>query len=475
MGIDQGTSGTTVVALDDDLLVTHTASRKVSSLTTDDQGVEQDPALVLESVTSALGEVVAGLGHTEIHAVGFDHQGETVLAWDKRSLEPLTPAIVWSDRRPLGVAERLMRAGLAEAVASLSSNPLDPYFCAAKYAWLLDCDPVLRSKEVALGTLETWLLAQLGIEPATDVGTASRTQLTQLGSLEWDPDLLGIFGIPSESLAPIVPSLIDRGPMRVEGIHDELPLMAVLVDQPAALVGNGGLFGGATKVTYGTGAFVVSNAGREPPSSPSRLVVSVGWGDEKGPVYIYDGGVFSAGAGLDWLSSLGIDVSPDAHMRLKGRAPTGVKILPALHGLGAPHWNRDARAALLGLEASSTGDDILQAFLDAICFRVAEIFEELETDAGLIRVDGGLTRSPYLVQAQADVLGIPIGLGRSEEATAIGAALLAGLQVGAIAEGDMLAATGPSTIIEPSDTAARDRYAAWRAAFASLSRAGDLP
>jgi glycerol kinase len=370
------------------------------------------------------------------------------------------------------IARDIERRGLRQRIEDLSSNRLDPYFCAAKYSWLLSKEPTLTKPgtELALGTLETWLLAQLSVEQATDIGTASRTQLTRLGGNSWDPELLELFGIPAEALAPIVPSLGDRGALRVPGMDEDLALTASLVDQPAALAGNGCIDPGTSKVTYGTGAFVVSNLGRDAPHGRGPLVASVGWGDSTGPVFIHDGGVFAAGSGLNWLASIGIDVSPAAQDQLIGRPPSGVTVSPALHGLGAPHWDRDAKAAILGMDASTTGRDILQAFLEAIAFRVAEILDASPIDDDVVRVDGGLTASTYLMQFQADVLGIPLGVGATPEATAVGSALLAGRAIGDLDDRSIRDATIPARIVEPTSTpVARERFAAWKSAVAAVN------
>ena len=459
LGIDQGTSGTKVVATDPDLTPLAVSSRMVASTHGLDGSVEQDPHQVLDSVVSAVVEIFDRVGPKATLA-GFDHQGETVMAWDRETLEPLTPAIVWSDRRADAIVANLTRSGHAPLVAELSGNPLDAYFCAAKYAWLMVANPRLASmgSRVALGTLDVWLLRQLGIDEATDLGTASRTQLTTLGGSLWDEALLEVFGLPETCLPRIVSSIGHRGELKTTKWPSDIPLTAVTVDQPAALVGNGCIDPGATKVTFGTGAFVLTNAGRRRPAVTGRIVTSVGWSDHEGPVYVHDGGVFAVGSGLDWLGGLGIDSGPEAQRRLSGRPPARVKVIPALYGLGAPHWDRTARAAILDLDASTTADDILQAYLDAVAFRVGEIVDEvrgiLGGQFGLMRVDGGLSRTRYLLQRQADVLGMPLGVGTSPEATAIGIAALAGSWDGTVEDAAIRALGQSRDIIEPRDVEA---------------------
>jgi len=430
VGIDQGTSGTTVLVFDQEFEERNRATQPVSSNHTPDGGVEQDPWVVLASVVEACALAMAGITE-EVETTGFAHQGETVLAWDADTLEPLTPAIVWSDRRPEAVTRRLREEGRAQRVFELSGMPLDSYFCAAKYRWLVDEYPELASSRAfRLGTLESWLLLQLGATEQTDIGTASRTQLTRLGGAIWDPNLLDIFGLSSEWLVPIGPTVTDRGQLSHADWDFQLPLRAVLVDQPAALFGNGYVRRGDMKVTYGTGAFVMANAGWARPQSQTSVITSVGWDIGDGPVYVMDGGVLSVGSALAWLESLGVDVSPVAHQRLVGRGPSSLVVAPALNGTGAPHWNRTATASISGVTAATTGDDLLQAFLDSFAYRVREIVDAM-VKAGvpsptLLRVDGGLTRSAYLMSCQASVLGVPVAVADNDEATAVGASLMAG-------------------------------------------------
>lgn len=475
VGIDQGTSGTTAIAIDENLSCVGMATRPVTADQSTKDGVEQDPWQVLASVIEATAEVLAST-NAPIAAAGFAHQGETVLAWDRTTLEPLSPAIVWSDRRASVVTSRMVEQGLDEPIRRLAGTHLDPYFCGAKYRWMLDTISGIGNSggRTALGTLDTWILAQLGAEEATDAGTASRTQLTALGGSEWDADLLEVFGIRRDHLAPIRPSLYSRGTIRHPTWPVPLPLMAVAVDQPAALVGNGCLTPGSSKITYGTGAFVIVNAGREQPPFQRALIRSVGWADRSGPVFTLDGGVLAAGAGLRWLGQLGVDVSPDAQDHLPGTVASGVRVLPALDGLGAPHWDRDVRAVVAGLTSATTGADLLQAYLDAIAFRIREILDAAR-ESGIgwpdaFRVDGGLTHSAYLMQKQADVLGIPLAVSDQPEATALGAAYMAGLASGSIDQSRILEAAGPVRLIKPGDSQeAASEFEEWKS-FATASR-----
>jgi len=476
VGIDQGTSGTTVIVVDSSLGIQSKVTESIESRHGPDGAVEQDPWRVLQSIVDATAEAVASLPtQTKIATAGLGHQGETVLAWNAQTLDPLTPAIVWSDRRADSVIRDLVERGLEDRVTSLSGMRLDSYFCAAKYRWMLDSYSELgvaaKRDELHIGTLETWLLAQLGTEPRTDAGTASRTQLVGLGESTWNTDLLDIFSLDRAWLARIVPSLEYRGDLSHRAWGFTLPLHCVLVDQPAALIGTGGINRGDMKVTYGTGAFVVVNAGIEIPPHQLDVVASVGWTDTDGPTYTLDGGVFSAGSALDWLARLGVDTSPNAHDRVVGRPPSYVRVLPALHGLGAPSWDREADARIEGLRADTTADDMLHGFLDSLGFRVREVIQAMVCAGvpppSVLRVDGGLTRSSYLMQCQSNLLGIPVEVGASEEATALGAAMLAGATAGIwdLKSVSELARQPTKSFMPTNPNSANDAFERWRESF----------
>lgn len=476
VGIDQGTSGTTVIVVDQSLRIRSRVSKPIQTKHSKSGAVEQDPWKVLLSIVDATAEAIdSASAQTESLMAGFAHQGETVLAWDAENLEPLTPAIVWSDRRADSVVRGLVQRGVADQVASLSGMRAESYFCASKYRWLLDSFDVLsgiaEQGRLRLGTLETWLLAQLGVEQQTDGGTASRTQLVRLGESTWNVGLLDIFDLDADWLAPIVPSVGYRGDLVHSTWPFGLPLHCVVVDQPAALVGTGGIQYGDLKVTYGTGAFVVANAGRDMPAHQLDVVASVGWTDSSGPSFTLDGGVLSAGSALDWLARLGVDISPEAHERIIGRTCSSIRVLPSLHGLGAPSWDRSAHGAIEGLRADTDGADLLHGFLDSFGFRVREIIEAMVMAGvptpSILRVDGGLTRSTYLMQSQSDILGIPIEVGATEEATALGVAMLAATSTGLWDLESVAEFVGRPTkrFVPVNPDAAGDAFALWKETF----------
>ena len=445
LGIDQGTTGTTVIAFDDDLRPVARAYRRLESQHPRPGWVEQRPEEILSGVTEAVGEVLSRIGGPRaVRAAGLANQGESVLAWDATSGRALTPVIVWSDRRASGLIDRLRLDGHAPRVQALTGLELSDYFCAAKFKWLLEHDEhVQRARfegRLRLGTLDTWMALHLGrISHATDHSTASRTQLYNLGRGGWDDELLEVFAVPREALPEIRPSCGEWGTLEHPSWGGPIPWRASLVDQPAALVGNGCISPGAMKITYGTGCFALVNAGTAVPSAGSDLLASVAWSRDGTGLdgtglersFALDGGVFTAGTAIEWLVGLGLVASAAETSDLAqsiGESP--VRFLPAFSGIGAPWWTPQARGVFAGLTAGTTRAHLVKAVLDGIAFRVTDIAHAI-WKAGTavpssIRVDGGLSANAYLMQRQTDLLGVPLEVGVQSEATALGAAMLAG-------------------------------------------------
>ncbi len=441
LGIDQGTTGTTVIAFDDGLRAVARAYRRLESQHPRPGWVEQRPEDILSSVTEAVAEVLTKIGGPRaVRAAGLTNQGESVLAWDAQNGRALTPVIVWSDRRASELSEGLRLEGHATRVRALTGLELSDYFCAAKFAWLLAHDQNVRRARLEgrlrFGTLDAWMALHLGgLAHATDHSTASRTQLYNLKRGEWDAELLKVFGVPAESLPEICPSCADWGALEHPSWGGAIPWRASLVDQPAALVGNGCITPGAMKITFGTGCFALVNAGRTPPSAGSALLSSVAWSRELPRLertFAFDGGVFTAGSAIEWLVGLGLAASPaeTSDLALSVRDESSVRFLPAFTGLGAPWWDPRARGVFSDLTAGTTRAHLVKAVLDGIAFRVTDIARAIWA-AGMsvpstIRVDGGLSANSYLMQRQADLLGVPLEVGAHPEATALGAAMLAG-------------------------------------------------
>lgn len=446
LGVDQGTTGTSVVAYDHDLRAVAEAYRELPNYHPRPGRVEQDPEDVVRTVVEAVGEVLGAIGGPdEVEAVGIDNQGETVVAWDAETGRALGPAVVWSDGRGAEIVTRLKEAGHGDKVRELTGLALDPYFSAAKLSWLLEHDAAAHDAAkvgaLRLGTLDAWLSWRLGGgRSLTDHSTASRTQLLGLKSGAWEPELLDLFGVPEECLPTVMPSIGDWGEIQHPSWGGSLPWRASLVDQPAALAGNGCFAEEETKVTYGTGCFVVVNAGKEPPEPPEGLLASVAWSRGESLTYALDGGVFTAGTAVNWLRSVGIvtKVAETADLALSVEDTGGVRFLPAFTGLGAPWWEGDARGVFAGITGGTLKAHLVRAVLDSIAFRVRDILETAweggQPRPQSLRVDGGLTKNRYLMQRQADLLGLPVEIGPSSEATATGAAALAAISAGLLDE-----------------------------------------
>ncbi|HEY1592671.1 MAG TPA: FGGY family carbohydrate kinase [Solirubrobacteraceae bacterium] len=429
LGIDEGTSAVKA-ALYDGELMTVAESRREKPLSHPQPGwVEQDPELVLTAVVEAVAEVLEQ-APDGVDACGLDHQGESVLAWESDSGRPLTPIVTWQDKRSQEVLDRLERDGLAVEVTERSGMPLDPYFSAGKIAWLLERDEgvqrALAAGNLRIGTVDSFLCDRLGAGFATDPSTASRTQL---GAPDWDPRLLEIFGVPAGVLPAIHDTAGDLGTLRHPSWRVELPLRARCVDQQAALAGAGCVRPGMVKATYGTGVFVLAHAGAERPAPGGGLLPTIAWRVGEHTEWAIDGGVFTAGALLEWLArDLGLAADPPALAAAAASVDDdgGVRVLPALAGVGAPWWRPEATAVIAGLTAGSRPAHIARAALEAIAWRVADIVavvrESVPVD--VLRVDGGLTRDPTLLQLQADFAGVTVQRGLVD-ATAAGAAALA--------------------------------------------------
>jgi glycerol kinase len=439
LGIDEGTSAVKAVVYDTELK-TIAEARAEKRLHHPRPGwVEQDGEEVLAAVIRAVEEVLQLARESdsslEVAACGLDHQGESVLAWDAETREALTPIVTWQDKRSQEILDRLENEGRAGHVRERSGMPLDPYFSAGKITWLLEHDDAVAAARdrgtLRIGTVDSWICDRLGAGFATDPSTASRTQL---GAPDWDDELLGVFGVPREALPAIADTAGDLGVLRHDDWPVELPLRARCVDQQAALAGAGCVVPGRVKATYGTGVFVLAHAGDERPDPAGGLLPTVAWQVEGRAEWAIDGGVFTAGALLEWLSrDLGLAADPAALAAAGAEVDDsgGVRVLPALAGVGAPWWRPEARAVLAGLTSGSRPGHIARAALEAIAWRVADIVAAVResVEAEVLRVDGGLTRDPTLLQLQADATGIPVERG-AVDATAAGAAALAAVGAG---------------------------------------------
>jgi glycerol kinase len=434
LGIDEGTSAVKAALFDEDLRPVAEARREKPLSHPRPGWVEQDAnavlAAVIEAVSAVLDQAPGG-----IDACGLDHQGESVLAWDAESGEPLTPVVTWQDKRSQEILDRLEADGHGDEIRQLSGMPLDPYFSAGKVAWLLEHDAAvgnaLDQGSLRMGTVDSFLCDRLGAGFATDPSTASRTQL---GAPAWDRRLLEIFGVPRRVLPEILDTAGDLGTLRHPSWRVELPLRARCVDQQAALAGTGCVRPGLVKATYGTGVFVLAHAGDERPESGGGLLPTIAWRVGGRVEWAIDGGVFTAGALLEWLSrDMGLAADPAAIASAAAEVEDagGVRVLPALAGVGAPWWKPEARAVIAGLTARSRPANVARAALEAITWRVADVVQVVRESVpvDVLRVDGGLTRNPTLLQLQADFAGVTVQR-CAVDATAAGAAALAAVGAG---------------------------------------------
>ncbi len=468
LGIDEGTSAVKAVLFDEDLRPTKEARREKPLSHPRPGWVEQDPEAIVEAVVGAVAELLAD--GAEVDACGLDHQGESVLAWDAESGRALTPVVTWQDKRSQEVLDRLTAEGRAEEIRRRSGMPLDPYFSAGKLAWLLEHDDAVAKAVEAgtarLGTVDSFLCDRLGAGFATDSSTASRTQL---GAPEWDPELLDIFGVPLGPLPRIMDTAGDLGTLRHDSWSVELPLRARFVDQQAALAGAGCVEPGLVKATYGTGVFVLAHAGRERPEPEGGLLPTVAWRVNGAVEWAIDGGVFTAGALLEWLSrDLGLAADPPALAALAANVDDagGVRVLPALAGVGAPWWKSEARAVFGGMTSGTRPAHIARAALEGIAWRVADVVGVVRetVPVEVLRVDGGLTRDPTLLQLQADAAGVPVQRG-AVDATVAGAAALAAVGAGiwgSTAEIAERIPVGERTEPERDDAWREREHAEWR-------------
>jgi glycerol kinase len=445
IAIDQGTTGSTVLVLDETLALRGRGYQEFRQHYPQPGWVEHDPDDIWSSVCAALAAALRGIDPASIAAVGVTNQRETTVLWDRKTTRPVHRAIVWQDRRTADRCAELAAAGHAARVRELTGLPIDPYFSGTKLGWLLDRVAGARSAaaagDLAFGTVDSYLLWRLtgGAVHATDVTNASRTLLFDLHTLAWSDELLQLFGVPRQVLPSVVASSGAVGVTRgVPGLADGIPIAGLAGDQQSALFGQACFAPGDAKCTYGTGAFILMNTGDAPIPSQAGLVTTVAWKLATGELrYALEGSAFIAGAAVQWLrDGLAFFTSATEIEALAGSVPDsgGVIVVPAFAGLGAPHWRPDARGAITGLTRGTTRAHIARATLEGIALQNVDILRAMERDAGrpltVLKVDGGASANDLLMQFQADVLGVEISRPDVVETTALGAAFLAGLGTG---------------------------------------------
>ncbi len=444
--IDQGTTGTTVVILDDALEVRARVNREFEQIYPQPSWVEHDPSAIWESTVETLAAArrQASVDADQIAAVGITNQRETTLVWDRETGEPIHNAIVWQDRRTRGKIRQMQEEGVEPSVQEATGLILDPYFSATKIAWILDNVDGARRRaargELAFGTIDTFLLWHLtgGEVHQTDVSNASRTLLMDLERGEWDAEMLDLFDVPAELLPEIAGNAEVYGEVRgVEGLADGTPVCGMAGDQQAALFGQTCFAEGEAKCSYGTGAFVLMNTGDRAPRSEHRLLTSAAWQIDDEPTYCLEGSAFLAGAMVQWLRD-GLEIIDSADeiepLARSVDSNDGVVCVPSLSGLGAPHWNPEARGVLWGMTRGTSRGHVARATLEGIALQIVDIVEAMQSDAGEqlvdMKVDGGASNNDLLMQMQADFLDARIVRPAMTDTTALGAALLAGLGAG---------------------------------------------
>ena len=466
LAIDQGTSSTKALVVAEGGEVLGEGNAPVHPQPGADGAVEQDPQELLDSIVEAGRAAIAAAG-APVEAAGLANQGETVLRWNRETGEPFGPALSWQDRRAVSVTRDL--AGHADRLTEITGLPVDPYFAAPKMTWLRR----EQGDKGVVTTVDAWLNQHLAGAFVTDAATASRTLLLDLESTTWSEEACEIFGLDPAEQPEIVDCDAQVGETSVFG--DPLPLTGLAVDQQAALFAESCFEAGQAKCTYGTGAFILATAGEQVVRSKARLAACVAWRLDGTTTYCLDGQVYSAGSAVSWLQELDL-ISEAADLdRLEGETD-GVVFVPSLAGLGAPFWAPEAKGGWLGLSLSTRRGHLVRALVWGIAAQVAALARAMGDDVGnpleRLRVDGGLTRSKALMQAQADLLQAPVELYPSADATALGVGALARLGSGnasspAEAVGDW---TSPATF-EPrmSASEAEERLAKWEAAARALA------
>ncbi len=445
LALDQGTSSSRAIVFDRNGATKAVSQKEFTQIFPKPGWVEHNPMEIWSSQASVIAEAITSIDITglDIAAVGITNQRETTIVWDAETGEPVYNAIVWQDRRTSELCDALKRDGRTDLIRSKTGLIIDAYFSATKILWILENVPGARAMAEAgrlrFGTVDTWLIWMLtrGEVHVTDVSNASRTMLFNIHTLEWDSELLDLFGIPASMMPQVKSSSEVYGHTKTTLFAHEVPIAGIAGDQQAALFGQMCTEPGSVKNTYGTGCFLLMNSGERPIMSSNNLLTTVAWkiGDKVN--YALEGSIFVAGSVVQWLrDGLGVIRSSSEIEALACSVPDngGVYFVPALTGLGAPHWDQYAKGSIYGLTRGVTAAHIARAALEGIAFQTMDIVNAMQRDAGVrlreLKVDGGASRNNLLMQFQADILGTSVIRPKVTETTALGAAYLAGLAVG---------------------------------------------
>jgi glycerol kinase len=481
LAIDAGTTGVTAVVVTAGGTIAAKGYQEFPQHFPQPGWVEHTPEEIWQAALEATQQVLATYDASQLRAVGITNQRETVLLWDRETLSAPRRAIVWQDRRTADLCARLQEQGHEERVTELTGLRLDPYFSGTKLAWLAEHEPntwaLVQSGRYAIGTVDSYLVARMtrGTWHVTDVSNASRTLLLDLATGEWSDELCDLFGVPKDALPALVPNWGEIGltdPASFCGL--ELPIAGLAGDQQSALFGQTCFDEGDSKCTYGTGSFILTNTGTQLRRSESGLLTTAAWRSPDGTLtYAQEGSIFVTGAAIQWLrDGLQIVGSAAETEAIAASVPDsgGVVFVPALTGLGAPHWDPHARGLIIGLTRGTTRAHLVRATLEAIAFEVRDVLETMDVGTRALKVDGGAAANNLLCQLQADQVGLAVERPRIVETTALGAAFLAGLGVGVWDTTEELRATwqldrrfDPATRVgSDSDRAETDAaYARW--------------
>ncbi len=471
LAIDQGTTSSRAMVFAADGKVVAQAQKEFTQHFPADGWVEHDPLEIWSVTTEVCRAALAQLNNNQaVAGIGITNQRETTLVWDRQTGEPVYPAIVWQDRRTAEHCRRLQREGCEPMISRRTGLLLDPYFSATKLAWILDNVAGVRARaergELAFGTIDTWLIWKFtgGKVHATDATNASRTMLFDIHEQQWHKELLDLFEVPVAMLPEVKDCAADFG-VTVTGLGDhQLPIAGVAGDQQAAMVGQACFEPGIVKSTYGTGCFALMQLGTTAIESRHRLLTTVAYRLDNRTHYALEGAIFVAGAAVQWLrDKLGVIQNADETEGLARSLESnrGVYMVPGFTGLGAPHWSPDARGLITGLTRDSGRAELARAALEAVCYQTSDLLQAMHGDSGVrpaaLRVDGGMTVNSWLLQALADIVDIPVERPAMVESSALGAARLAGLQLGVFKNLDEIQSSWTSGVRREPEIPASER------------------
>ena len=479
VSLDQGTTSSRALLVDHDGIIQGMVQKEFKQIFPKSGWVEHDPKEILSSQLEVLKELLEKekVKPTEIVGIGITNQRETTVVWDKNTGEPVYNAIVWQDKRTANICEHLKKIGLTEHVKKTTGLVIDSYFSGTKVKWILDNVDGAKKKaqagDLLMGTIDTWLVWNMTKDQihCTDYTNASRTMIYDIVNLKWDDKMLKVLEIPKSMLPEVKPSSAHFGDYEIDGV--KIPIAGIAGDQQAALFGQACFKKGSAKNTYGTGCFMLMNTGEKPQFSKNGLLTTIAYGLDGKVNYALEGSIFIAGAAIQWLRD-GLELIEDANETeelansIEGENP--VYVVPAFAGLGAPYWDMYARGAIFGLTRDTGKAHLAKATLEALAYQTKDILKAMEDDSGIqlknLRVDGGACANNHLMQFQADILDSEVHRPEIIESTAMGAAFLAGIQVGFWKQSDIDESRPMDRIFKPTfDRVKRKRlYKKWQKA-----------